>query len=141
MKPGNSSRIIYASRPGAAGEEAKRCLQTATELTASDLLESCREQPWHVARTIPRDGIGARRIQILVPAGNKASVRAARKTGFVQEGSPRNPFVLHERIHDAVMVPLIARDLDRGHSQPTNVLHGPDSGPDTCAATGHSTTS
>jgi RimJ/RimL family protein N-acetyltransferase len=51
------------------------------------------------------------RIEIVAAAGNKASQRAAEKTGAVREGILRNLINVHGNIHAGVMYSLIPADL------------------------------
>jgi ribosomal-protein-serine acetyltransferase len=52
------------------------------------------------------------RVEIVVAAGNTASLRVAEKVGATYEGLLRNRLVVHSEIHNAVMFSLIPGDLE-----------------------------
>jgi RimJ/RimL family protein N-acetyltransferase len=55
--------------------------------------------------------LGFTRLEIVAAAGNMASQRVAEKVGATKEGIERNRYIVHGKIHDAVMYSLIPDDL------------------------------
>ena len=53
------------------------------------------------------------RIEIVVPVGNRASIRVAEKAGASREGILRSRIMLHGVLRDAVMFSLVQEDLRR----------------------------
>jgi ribosomal-protein-serine acetyltransferase len=53
---------------------------------------------------------GLTRIEIMAAAGNLASQRVAEKAGARREGVLRNRYLLHGKLHDAVLYSLIPGD-------------------------------
>jgi ribosomal-protein-serine acetyltransferase len=57
--------------------------------------------------------LALQRIEIVVPVGHTASLRAAEKAGALREGILRNRVILHDVVHDAVMFSFVQHDFDR----------------------------
>jgi len=57
--------------------------------------------------------LGLQRIEIVVAAGNLASLRVAEKVGAEREGLLRNRIHINDEWHDAFMHSLIPSDLDQ----------------------------
>jgi RimJ/RimL family protein N-acetyltransferase len=57
--------------------------------------------------------LGLQRIEIVVAAGNLASLRVAEKVGAEREGLLRNRIHVNDEWHDAFMHSLIPSDLDK----------------------------
>ncbi len=55
--------------------------------------------------------LGLNRIEIMVAAANKRSLRVAEKAGAQREGVLRNRILVREKVHDAVMFSLIPGDV------------------------------
>jgi len=55
--------------------------------------------------------LGLNRIEIMVAAANKRSLRVAEKAGAQREGILRNRILVREKVHDAVMFSLIPGDI------------------------------
>jgi RimJ/RimL family protein N-acetyltransferase len=56
--------------------------------------------------------LGLKRIEIVIAAGNLASLRVAEKVGAEREGLLRNRIYVNNKWHDAFMHSLIPSDLD-----------------------------
>jgi ribosomal-protein-serine acetyltransferase len=56
--------------------------------------------------------LGLQRLELLVPAGNKASLRVAEKAGAKWEGVLRKRLCLNGAFHDAAVYSLTASDLE-----------------------------
>jgi RimJ/RimL family protein N-acetyltransferase len=55
--------------------------------------------------------LGFTRLEIVAAVGNIASQRVAEKVRATREGVERNRYVVHGKVHDAVMYSLIPHDL------------------------------
>jgi ribosomal-protein-serine acetyltransferase len=69
-------------------------------------------------RLIARFGLeqmGFSRLEIVIPAHNRASWRVAEKTGAKREGTLRKRVVLQGKSHDALVYSLVHGDLDDEH--------------------------